>query len=136
LIAHLALVHTGDRTDLCDVTTEYPLDGLRDLTDRRLGARRIDRQLIGRCARQGDRGSCGAVLSWEDALLEIQRKSWLAALLRRRRLLATPPGQWLSQRLLRRAQRRVERAHFKMRKELLKVDQQLGDLLSFSGYVE
>jgi len=112
------------------------LGGLHVILTERHDARRIDRQLIGRCARQGDRGSCGAVLSWEDALLEIQRKSWLAALLRRRRLLATPPGQWLSQRLLRRAQRRVERAHFKMRKELLKVDQQLGDLLSFSGYVE
>jgi len=112
------------------------LGGLHVILTERHDARRIDRQLIGRCARQGDRGSCVAMLSWDDGLMEILGSSWMAALARRRRLLVTPAGQWLSHLMLRRAQRRVERAHFKMRKELLKVDQQLGDLLSFSGYLE
>ena len=68
--------------------------------------------------------------------MEIHQGFWLSALIRQRCLLATKLGQWMSSLMLRRAQRKVERAHFKMRKELLKVDPQLGDLLSFSGHIE
>lgn len=111
------------------------LGGLHVVLTERHEARRIDRQLIGRCARQGDAGSSGALLSWDDALLK-DRQGWSARLVRQRWLLATSLGQWFSRLMLRRAQRDVERTHFKMRRELLRVDQQLGDLLSFSGYME
>jgi len=41
-------------------------------------SRRIDRQLIGRCARQGMPGSCETVLSWEDACWrELASAGWL-----------------------------------------------------------
>jgi preprotein translocase subunit SecA len=121
-------IHLGDGIEA--------LGGLHVVLTERHDARRIDRQLIGRCARQGDRGSCVAMLSWDDGLMDVLRTSWLAGLARQRGLLHTGTGQWLSRLMLRRAQRKVEGAHFKMRKELLKVDEQLGDLLSFSGYLE
>ena len=121
-------IHLGDGIET--------LGGLHVILTERHDARRIDRQLIGRCARQGDRGSCVALLSWDDGLTEVLQASWLAGLARQQPLSSTSLGQWLSRLVLRRAQRKVERAHFKMRKELLKVDQQLGDLLSFSGYLE
>jgi len=34
-------------------------------------SRRIDRQLFGRCARQGDPGSCEAVVSLEDDIFTV-----------------------------------------------------------------
>ncbi|MGC4062308.1 MAG: prepilin peptidase [Aquabacterium sp.] len=40
-------------------------------------SRRIDRQLIGRCARQGTPGSCETILSWEDACFdEFADRGW------------------------------------------------------------
>jgi preprotein translocase subunit SecA len=112
------------------------LGGLHVILTERHDARRIDRQLAGRCARQGDRGSSIALLCWDDGLMELLQRSWLAGLVRQRRLLSTPLGQRLSRLMLRQAQRHVEHAHFRMRKELMKLDEQLGDLLSFSGYLE
>jgi preprotein translocase subunit SecA len=44
--------------------------GLHVILTGRHEARRIDRQLFGRCARQGERGSCEAILSLEDEILE------------------------------------------------------------------
>ncbi|RMF39664.1 MAG: preprotein translocase subunit SecA [Planctomycetota bacterium] len=44
--------------------------------------RRMDRQLIGRCARQGDPGSCQVFVSADDWLLQ-HRGRWLAEILQR-----------------------------------------------------
>jgi preprotein translocase subunit SecA len=112
------------------------LGGLHVILTEHHDARRIDRQLIGRCARQGDDGSCITLLSLEDGLLETQHGSLLLLLQQKPKLLTTDLGQRLSRLMFRQGQRKVERTHFRMRKELLKVDQQLGDLLSFSGYLE
>ncbi len=35
------------------------------------GSQRVDRQLYGRCSRQGDRGSVRIILSWEDELVQV-----------------------------------------------------------------
>ena len=126
----------GRGTDILLGQDVETLGGLHVILTERHDARRIDRQLVGRCARQGDRGGSVALLSWDDALMDIQRRSWLARVARQPRLVSTAPGQWISRLLLRQAQRKVERTHFRMRKELLKMDQRLGDLLSFSGQIE
>lgn len=112
------------------------LGGLHVILTEHHDARRIDRQLIGRCARQGDQGSCVTLLSLEDGLLDVQHGTLLSLLQRKPKLLTMDIGQKMSRLMFRQGQRKIERAHFKMRKELLKVDQQLGDLLSFSGYLE
>jgi preprotein translocase subunit SecA len=98
---------------------------------------RIDRQLIGRCARQGDPGSCESILSLEDELLSDFFPPLVAAL---RALLAARPRSWLLKRLglicYRAAQRRVERRHRRIREELLRADLRTSRNLSFSGPTE
>ena len=58
--------------------------GLHVLATERHEARRIDRQLFGRCARQGDPGSAQAIVSLEDELFR-RHAPHLSAALRRRR---------------------------------------------------
>ncbi len=97
-------------------------------------SRRIDRQLFGRCARQGDPGSYELVLSLEDELVRTfgaQAIRWLLA-----RARALPGGRDAAYRYLTRTQRRAERLHSRMRRDLLKSDERLEDSLSFSGHRE
>jgi len=112
------------------------LGGLHVILSERYEAGRIDRQLAGRCARQGDPGTFEAILSLEDPVLEPFRGGLLEWLVRR----FVPPGApWdaASKRLLVRfAQYRTERMQSRVRKNLLKMDKQMGDILSFSGRPE
>jgi preprotein translocase subunit SecA len=89
------------------------LGGLHVVLTEMHEAARIDRQLIGRCGRQGDPGSYRLVLSLEDELLEEGFGVRRAGRIRRRGNLAT------AERLFRRAQRKVELRQFRRRKQLL-----------------
>jgi len=107
--------------------------GLHVLATERHEARRIDRQLFGRGGRQGDPGSYQALLSLED---ELARDFWPDGLCRAagaaaRRGRALP--RWLGAPLVGIAQRAAERTHGRMRRELLRLDDNLGDMLAFSG---
>jgi preprotein translocase subunit SecA len=109
------------------------LGGLHVILTERHDAGRIDRQLAGRCGRQGDPGSFEAILSMEDSLLEGGRAGvfgWAARHIPR-------PGAALwtlvSKIAILHAQRRMERVHARARRELLKQDERMGTLLSFSG---
>jgi preprotein translocase subunit SecA len=93
-------------------------------------AGRIDRQLFGRCARQGDPGSCEVFVSLEDEL--IQRYGNFFHKLIGRALSDAKAGQLL----FTLAQKRAEQVHFMMRKEVLEMDDYLGDLLAFAGRAE
>jgi preprotein translocase subunit SecA len=108
------------------------LGGLHVILSERHDAGRIDRQLEGRCGRQGDPGSTEAILSLDDPLLElVARPFWLPLMLRVR-----PLGRWSGLVLLRRAQRRAERVHARTRRDLMRLDQRQGVLLAFSGRME
>jgi len=79
---------------------------------------RIDRQLIGRCGRQGDPGTYRFYLSLEDDLLKIaygpdKTDRWKAQYQHHTRRL----DHWMP--LFQRAQLRVETQHFQQRKQLL-----------------
>ena len=90
---------------------------------------RVDRQLFGRCARQGERGSVRVIVCWQDQLFQD-----LPAGLRR--VLVALPGrpaalamqgvrawaQWLSER----------RAH-RIRMQTLRQDRELNRLIGFAG---
>jgi len=100
-------------------------------------ARRIDRQLHGRCARQGDPGSYEYILSMDDELVRhygvsIPFEKWFLSLLKN--------GSFFAQKLgmltIAMAQRNVEKRHQHMRRELMRLDEQLGKTLSFSGRME
>jgi len=106
--------------------------GLYVILSERHDAGRIDRQLIGRCGRQSDPGTSEAILSLEDPLLDVLAWRWW-------RHLGRLPGRFgprLAALLFRIAQRRAERVHSRMRRALLRADQQLGRLLAFTGEME
>ena len=91
---------------------------------------RVDRQLFGRCARQGDPGSCEIHVSYEDDL--IVRYAKLAS-----GVAGKAPGKDLTgPALFRFAQNRAERIHGMMRNEVLEMDDYLGDMLAFAGRPE
>jgi len=127
----------GRGTDIKITPEVAALGGLHVILSERHDAQRIDRQLAGRCARQGDPGVFEAMLSLDDALV----KQWdgralaaaVVAWVRRSSRSATDRRRVL---LIRRAQRRIERAHSQVRRALLKLDRQVGNLLAFSGRPE
>jgi len=101
--------------------------GLHVICTERHDSGRIDRQLFGRCGRQGDPGSCEAILAADDdSRRRTQAASaWLANMER----VPSRTGRllyWL-------AQRRAEAAHSRARRALLQMDESLGDMLAFSG---
>ena len=128
----------GRGTDICLAKGVAELGGLHVVATERHEARRIDRQLFGRCGRQGDPGSCQAMVSLEDELTNV----YVGRLLRRLAaavLLSSPGtfgGRWTGKMLFNRAQRSAERLHGRMRRDLLKMDEYLGDALAFSGRPE
>lgn len=96
---------------------------------------RVDRQLIGRCARQGQKGSWEAQLALDDRLLDDD-----ALAKRLQPLVARSPNRWLWQLLARwvyrRAQGRLEKRHRRLRAHLLRLDYRQRRSLSFSGRME
>jgi preprotein translocase subunit SecA len=98
--------------------------GLHVIATEMHSSARIDRQLVGRCARQGDPGSFQFFLSLEDELLRTLEPRELRRLQSRAR--PGPDGvlasRWLS--VFRSAQRRLERLHAKQRQQMLKHEKQ------------
>ena len=106
------------------------LGGLHVILTERHEAARIDRQLAGRCGRQGDPGSFEEIVSLEDPLLtEGHGVAW-------GRLARRLPLPLLARIAVNRAQKNMESYHSRVRKELFRQDQQQGNLLSFSGRME
>ena len=101
--------------------------GLHVLATELNDSARIDRQLFGRCARQGDPGSCEAILALDEALIAAHFPA--AASLRRLERLP----RWLGRCVFAIARWRAERAHSRARRDLLDLDDYLGDILAFSG---
>lgn len=97
--------------------------GLHVIGSERHEARRIDRQLRGRCARQGDPGSSRFYVSLEDDLMRLFGSDRIANIMSR---LGLEEGQQLEHRWLNRsietAQRRVEQQNFSIRKRTLEYD--------------
>jgi preprotein translocase subunit SecA len=99
------------------------LGGLAVLATERHEARRIDNQLRGRSARQGDPGSSRFYLSMEDDLMRIQGGEQVSAMMTRMRVDdAFPLEARVVSNLIEQSQHRVEGANFDMRKHLLEYD--------------
>jgi len=113
----------GRGTDIQPTSDVLELGGLHVICTEMHDSARIDRQLIGRCGRQGDPGSFQVFLSLEDDILKegfgAERFKTLKKI-----------GDGTSRRfdshasLFRKAQEKIERNHFKARKQMLYVDKQ------------
>ena len=126
----------GRGTDITLSPEVKAAGGLHVIATERHSARRIDRQLFGRCGRQGDPGSCESMVSLEDEVLALYRSCLLGNLLcplvRHDRWL----GRWFGSLYAGFCQWSTERKHFRMRRELLDLDEMLADALAFSGQGE
>ncbi|MCO5045147.1 MAG: preprotein translocase subunit SecA [Verrucomicrobia bacterium] len=97
--------------------------GLHVIATERHESRRIDRQLRGRCARQGDPGSSRFYVSLEDDLMRLFGSDRISGIMEK---LGIQEGEvlehaWLN-RSIERAQRRVEQHNFSIRKRTLEYD--------------
>jgi preprotein translocase subunit SecA len=99
------------------------LGGLHVLATERHESRRIDRQLRGRCSRQGDPGSSHFFISLEDDLMRLFGSGKIVKYMER---MGLEEGQELEHPLLNRsieqAQKRVEQHNFQIRKRTLEYD--------------
>ncbi|MBI4241066.1 MAG: preprotein translocase subunit SecA [Candidatus Rokubacteria bacterium] len=107
--------------------------GLHVIATERHEARRIDRQLFGRCGRQGNPGSYEAIVSIEDEIVTIYAGRvcrWVSRQVARQ---GRPAARWIGALVFRSAQRAAERLHARMRRDLLKMDEHLESALAFTG---
>lgn len=109
------------------------LGGMHVIAAERHESGRIDRQLFGRCARQGDAGSGQAFMAADDELLQhhlpkIMRKPLVRAL-NNETMGAVP----LAKTALAMAQKSAQRQAFLQRKNVLRTDVWLEESLSFAG---
>ncbi|HRR28989.1 MAG TPA: preprotein translocase subunit SecA, partial [Victivallales bacterium] len=99
------------------------LGGLHVIGSERHDSRRIDRQLRGRCARQGDPGSSRFYVSLEDNLMRLFGSDRISTLMSK---MGLEEDEELEHPLLNRsietAQKRVEQHHFAIRKRTLEYD--------------
>ncbi|MBK8189721.1 MAG: preprotein translocase subunit SecA [Vampirovibrionales bacterium] len=97
--------------------------GLHIIGTERHESRRIDNQLRGRAARQGDPGSTRFYLSLEDSLMRIFGGHKVSGLMDFLNVDETMPiTAPMVSRVIESAQRKVEAYHFEMRKNVLKYD--------------
>ena len=106
--------------------------GLHVIGTERHEAARIDRQLMGRAARQGDPGSAQFFLSLEDKLLEglgPRRQERIEEIAR-----AGGKRNWnVFRKLFLIAQRRTERKHYRQRLDMMHYDRQRREMLADLG---
>ena len=112
------------------------LGGLHVIATARNEARRIDRQLYGRCARQGDPGSAEAFISLQDEDMELFYSTAMLKLLSGFCRNDKPLPDWLGKIILAVPQKWVEYQHYRTRLQLLKQDKQQARSLAFTGRME
>jgi preprotein translocase subunit SecA len=106
-----------------DMEKVRTLGGLHVIGSERHEARRIDNQLRGRAARQGDPGSSRFYLSLEDELMRLFGGAQADGLMQRLKIDdAMPLEVGLVGRLVEQSQTRVEGSNFDIRKHLLEYD--------------
>jgi preprotein translocase subunit SecA len=109
------------------------LGGLHVIATERHESGRVDRQLFGRAARQGDPGSAQAIVSLEDEL-PVRHMPHLAAILKKRHSHSDQEiDTYLVRKLMDMAQDRAEKQALRQRKGVLRTDDWLDDYLGFAG---
>lgn len=113
----------GRGTDIKLKKDVASVGGLYVVATTRHQSRRIDRQLRGRGARQGDPGSSKFYVSFEDSLMRLFTSPRITTFLQRFR---PPEGESITAKVLNKsietAQKRVEQRNYTMRKHTLEYD--------------
>ncbi|MCF7847204.1 MAG: preprotein translocase subunit SecA [Kiritimatiellales bacterium] len=122
ILSQMSLADKIDGTPLQKLLTEKPC-GLYVIASERHESRRIDRQLRGRSARQGDPGVSRFYVSLEDNLMRLFGSDRISNIMEK---LGIEEGEvlehpWLNK-SIETAQRRVEQQNFMMRKRTLEYD--------------
>ena len=126
----------GRGTDIVLGSGVAELGGLHVIALSRNYSGRIDRQLYGRCARQGDPGSAEAILSLQDPALELFYSSAMLNLLSHFCPGSNPLPNFIARLVLRLPQQNNEKQQYLLRKTLMKQDRRLRRILAFSGKFE
>lgn len=126
----------GRGTDIKIDEAAAKAGGLRVILTEYHDAARIDRQLIGRCARQGDPGSYLVIASLEDPIIMDGSSVLATTLARVARRCPAAVAQIAGRGILRLAQRSVEGKYSRMRQQLLRADESLNSRLAFAGRAE
>ncbi len=122
----------GRGTDIKLGTDVAAQGGLHVIGTERHESRRIDRQLAGRCARQGDPGYCQFFVSLEDEIIEAYGEK-PAKRLRKRHLGKGELTSGPMRRLVLAAQARKERQHHRDRKLLMSYEKQRAEMRKNMG---
>jgi preprotein translocase subunit SecA len=126
----------GRGTDIPLAQGVAELGGLHVLAACRNESKRVDRQLYGRCARQGDPGSHQTIVSLDDEMVRRNGRPSLIRFLGRHWPMAAGLRRKLNLFIIRRAQQQIERRHREARRALLRHDRNTDRLLAFSGHSE
>ncbi len=109
------------------------IGGLHVIATERHESGRIDRQLFGRAARQGDPGSAVAIVSLEDELVRRHAPVLSAALRRRHGHRTGDISSTAARAVFNHAQRKAERQSLRQRKSVLRTDDWLDEYLGFTA---
>ena len=146
--AHI-VAHAGTRgavtiaTNMAGRGTDIPIDdevhalgGLHVIVSQFNDSRRIDRQLIGRCARQGDPGSYEFIIAPDDRVMlrGTTPRNTLTGMTAG--LTRTKAGRSILQRRATRAQQWIERTQRVLRRQVANSDKSMRKSLTYTGYKE
>ncbi len=126
----------GRGTDIALGTGVVEIGGLHVIATTRNDARRIDRQLYGRCARQGDLGSTAAYMCLQDRNLADFYSPAMLKIISAFCLQNKALPHWLGNIILTLPQKWTEYQSCKTRRMLIAQDRKKAKTLSFTGQME
>lgn len=123
----------GRGTDIKLTEETRSAGGLHVVITELQDAARIDRQLAGRSARQGDPGSVSEILSFEDQLVRRLSGPLLRKFIKAISKAEIMLPHRLGYRIQLSCQKKLSRSHYRQRMQLIKVDSQRQRTLAFTG---
>jgi preprotein translocase subunit SecA len=123
----------GRGTDILLGKGVVDLGGLHVIATERHESGRVDRQLFGRSARQGDPGSAQAFVSAKDELIRRYLPMSLQRTLQHSLASGLPGREQVAKSTFDLAQRRAQRLAYKQRQTVLRTDTWMEEALSFAG---